>query len=154
MTFLLFQMGGDRYALEAGRVAEVLPRIALKKIPTAAPGIAGVLDYHGAAVPVVDLSAMVLGQPAPPSLSTRILLLRYGGESGPEHLLGVLVAQATETLRRELSDFQPPGVTTPAARFLGPVTNDARGLIQRVELEQLLTPAAREQLWQQAAETA
>jgi chemotaxis-related protein WspB len=151
MTFLLFQLGKDRYALEARRVAEVLPPVALKKIPAAAPGIAGVLNYHGSPVPVVDLGAMALGQPARARLSTRILLVRYAAGTGPEQFLGLLAEQATETLRREPADFQPAGVTSPDTPFLGPVTTDSRGLIQRVELEQLLTPAAREQLWQTAA---
>ena len=99
MTFLLFQLGKDRYALEARRVAEVLPPVALKKIPAAAPGIAGVLNYHGSPVPVVDLGAMALGQPARARLSTRILLVRYAAGTGPEQFLGLLAEQATELLQ-------------------------------------------------------
>ena len=35
MLFLLFQMGKDRYALEASRVVEVVPMLALNQLPQA-----------------------------------------------------------------------------------------------------------------------
>ncbi len=35
MLFLLFQLGKDRYVLEAARVIEVLPLMDLKQIPEA-----------------------------------------------------------------------------------------------------------------------
>src|SRR5690606_32186615 len=64
MLFLLFELDGDRYALPARDVVEVLPLVALKQIPDAPPGVAGVMDYRGHAVPVLDLSALVAGRPA------------------------------------------------------------------------------------------
>jgi chemotaxis-related protein WspB len=154
MILLLFQLGPDRYALDASRVAEVLPWVGLKQIPQAAPGVAGVFNYHGAPVPVVDLSAMALGRPARRSLSTRLVLVRYQAESGTPRLIGLLVEQATETLRRNPGDFRPAGVSSPDAPYLGPVTNDERGIIQWVEVERLLKPEVRSQLWQQAEEVA
>ena len=41
MLFLLFRLGHDRYALEARRVVEVVPLLALKKIPQAPRGVVG-----------------------------------------------------------------------------------------------------------------
>jgi len=35
MLFLLFQLAKDRYALDAGQVAEVLPWVGIKQIPQA-----------------------------------------------------------------------------------------------------------------------
>ena len=45
MLFLLFELGRDRYALDALQVAEVLPLLALKEMPLAPPGVAGLLNY-------------------------------------------------------------------------------------------------------------
>ena len=149
MIYLLFQIGSDRYAIEAARVAEVLPPVSLKTVPAAATGIAGVLDYHGTPVPVVDLRAMTLREPTRARLSSRLLLVRYGSDAARARLLGLLAEQATETIRREPAEFQPAGVSPADAPFLGPVTSDARGLIQRIEPDQLLTAEVRAQLWQQ-----
>ena len=150
MIFLLFTIGKDRYALEAGRVVEVLPRAELKKVPQTPAGIAGVLNYYGAPVPVVDLSAMALGIPAKESMSTRLLVVRY-----EEHLLGILAEMATETVRLTPEDFVDPGVSaSPGAPYLGPVAHlpapagAPRRIVQRVEVEKLLTPETRERLWQ------
>ncbi|MEI7728815.1 MAG: chemotaxis protein CheW [Verrucomicrobiota bacterium] len=151
MIFLLCQIGNDRYALEIRHVVEVLPRVHLKQIPQAARGIAGVFNYHGEPVPVVDLAAMALDLPARASLCTRLLVVQYPVAEGRTGLLGLLAEHATDTLRREPSDFQPPEVSPPQAPYLGPVTSDERGLIQWLKLEQILPPSVRDQLWQQAA---
>ncbi|MCX6967680.1 MAG: chemotaxis protein CheW [Verrucomicrobia bacterium] len=152
MVYLLFQIGADRYALQAAAITAVEPLVRLKHIPQAAAGVAGVADYHGQPVPVVDLSAMALGTPAQASLSTRLVLVQYRCPDGEERLLGLLAEKATETARYEKCDFQDPGVTAEAAPYLGPVIRDARGLVQRVEIARLLTPEVREALWKQAEE--
>ena len=150
MTFILFQIGADRYALEIRRVAEVLPRVKLKVIPQAAAGIAGVFNYHGRPTPVVDLTALVLNRPAATSLSTRLLVVHFPAADGTIRLLGLLAEQATGTVRFESQDFREPGVTATGTPYLGPVASDARGLVQRVDLEKLLPAAVCGQLWQQA----
>lgn len=149
MLFLLFQLGEDRYALEAGQVTEVLPLVSLKQIPQAPPAVAGVFDFRGQPVPVVDLSHMALGRPAHRRLSTRIILVHYSDAQGEPRLLGLIAERVTETIRRDPSDFVTTGVALDAAPYLGPVARDARGLIQRVEVAQLLTPAVRDLLFQQ-----
>jgi chemotaxis-related protein WspB len=149
MLFLLFELGEDRYALDARRIAEVLPLVRIKRIPRAPEGVAGVIDYHGSPVPVIDLSLLALGRPARQRLSTRIVVVRY--PDGGDHLLGLIAERASETLRREPSDFSDSGVTSEAAPYLGPVTRDGRGLVQRVEVERLLPAAVRERLFRPEA---
>ncbi len=154
MISLLFQIGAERYAIEAGCVVEVLPRVKLKAIPQAAAAVAGVFNYHGSPVPVIDLSAMALDRPACDSLSTRLIVVRYCAADGRQKWLGLLAEMATETARYQRSDFQEAGASAAGSPYLGPVVSDARGIIQRVEVERLLSPEAREALWQQAGEAA
>ena len=149
MLFLLFQLGNDRYALEAGQVAEVLPLVSLKRIPQAPPAVAGVFDFRGEPVPVVDLSQLALGHPARYRLSTRIILAHYPDGNADQRLLGLIAERVTETIRRDPLDFVASGVDLDAAPYLGPVATDARGLIQRVDVDQLLTSAVRDLLFQQ-----
>lgn len=139
MLFLLFQLGADRYALAARDVVEVLPLLALKAVPGAPRGVAGLIDYRGTAVPAIDLSALVLGRPAAQRVSTRLLLARYTPRAGGERLLALMAERATEMLRREPTDFHPAAVQGEHARYLGPVLSDPSGLIQRVEVNALLT---------------
>lgn len=149
MHFLLFQLGKDRYVLDVGQVAEVLPLVRLKQIPQAPLGVAGVFDFRGDPVPVIDLSQLAMGHPAQRRLSTRIILAHYPDDNGEKHLLGLIAERVTETIRREPSDFVVTGVDNDDAPYLGPVATDARGLIQWVQVDQLLTPAVRSLLFKQ-----
>lgn len=153
MLFLLFQLGGDRYALDAGQVVEVLPLVALKALPGAARGVAGLLDYRGTAVPVVDLAALALGTAAAARVSTRLLIVRYPSPAGDKRLLGLLAERTTETIKRDPADFQPIGVANGGAPYLGPVLHDPRGLIQRVEIGELLDAELRAVLFPETCQT-
>ncbi len=153
MLFLMFQLGRDRYVLDTGQVAAVLPLLATKQLPGAPAGVAGAISYRGRPVPVVDLALLALGRPAEPRLSTRIILLRYPSGPGSDDLLGLLVEQAVETIERDQADFATSGVEAGMPPYLGPVASDERGLIQWVRGEALLTPEIRDILFRrQAAE--
>ncbi len=152
MLFILFHLGNDCYALDAARVAEVLPLVQVKKIPRAPAGVAGVFTYRGSPVPVLDLSEIALGRPSHARLSTRLLLVYYPDETGAKRLLGLIAEKATETLRREPGDFVASGVRSDGASYLGPVAHNARGLIQWVEVDKLLPAAVREALFRQVME--
>ncbi len=154
MLFLIFGLGDDRYALEAGSVVEVLPRLEVKKIPHAAAGLCGVFNYHGTPVPLIDLSELALRQPCQAWMSTRIIVVNYLGEAGETHLLGLLAEQACETLRRLSGEFRDSGVTVHDAPYLGPVTIEDGRPIQLVEIEHLLTVETRRQLFQTSLELA
>ena len=149
MLFLLFQIGDDQYALPAGRVAEVIPLVLLKGLPQALPGMAGLLNYRGAPVPVADLSALLLGPPTVPRLSSRIILVRYPSENG-SHLLGLMAERVVRTLRREEHEFTPAGVAVDSAPCLGPVTQEGENLIQRIEIESLLPREVQSVLFREA----
>src|SRR4051812_41962294 len=138
MLFLLFQLGKDRYALDASQVAEVLPLVNIKKLPQSPPGIAGAFSYRGTPTPVLDLSEFALGKPAQARLSTRLILVHYPTHNGKAELLGLIAEKATETLRRDVTEFTDAGVTNDNTPYLGPVTTDSRGIIQWIELNRLL----------------
>jgi len=140
MLFLLFELGTERYALDAGQVVAVLPRLGVKEIPHAPPAVAGLCHYRGSPAPVIDLGQLALGRPCANRLSTRIVLVHFPDPAHGPHLLGLLAERATETLRCDEGDFVPAGVRIDAASYLGPVIADARGLIQRIEVRHLLPP--------------
>jgi chemotaxis-related protein WspB len=132
-------------------VVEVLPLVRYKGIPHAPAYIAGAFTYRGEPVPLIDLSALCLGQPSRVLMSTRIILVRYQEPGGEVHLLGLLAEQATEMIRRQPEEFAETGVAVDSAPYLGPVTTDVRGLIQRVEIDRLLPAEVRDQLFRQPA---
>ena len=133
MLFLQFQIGPDRYALEASRVVEVIPLLGLKKIPHAPRGVAGMFNYRGEVVPALDLTALTTGQPAAERLSTRILVVRTSVAGRGSRLLGLIAERATSTMRKEEHDFVDPRLTPGSASYLGPVLLDDQGVIQWIQ---------------------
>ena len=152
MLFLLFQLGKNRYALDIAQVAEVLPWVTITPLPRSPPEVAGVFNYRGAPVPVIDLCQLTLDRPARRLLSTRVVVMHYADESGAERLLGLIAEGATETLRCDPARFCASGVGTAAAGALGPVALDEQGVVQRVDLNGLLPASVRKLLFQQTAE--
>lgn len=149
MLFLVFQLGKDRYAIDAHQVIEILHLVNLKQIPRAPAGVAGVFDYHGASVPLIDLAELALGKPSRQWMSTRIILVKYRGEAGETHVLGLLAEQATETLRRNDEEFTDAGLAVTDTPYLGNVTTDAEGIVQRIEIQNLLSEDVRDQLFRE-----
>jgi chemotaxis-related protein WspB len=153
MLFLLFQIGQDRYALEARRVVEVIPLLGLKKIPQAPRGVAGLFNYRGEAVPALDLSELTTGQPAAEKLSTRIVIIRSEFGARGSRLLGLIAEHATATLRKDPNAFVDPGLTPGSAPYLGPVLLDEHGVIQWVQEQKLLPEPLRQLLFAPGALT-
>jgi chemotaxis-related protein WspB len=144
MLFVLFRLGNDRYAMPASRVVEVVPLMALKRLPQAPPGLAGILNYRGRPVPVVDLCELALGHPASEQLSTRILITYHSDAEGENRLLGLVAEHATEILRKEAQDFAETGVHLGAAPYLGPVLMDPQGPVQWIDEQRLLPEPVRD----------
>lgn len=98
MLCLLLNAGNDCYALDVRQVVEVLPAVALARLPAAPPHVVGLLNYHGVPAPVVDLCSLTLGRACQTRLSTRIVLLRDAPDSSAGSLLGLRAEAVTETL--------------------------------------------------------
>jgi chemotaxis-related protein WspB len=147
MLFIQFQIGSDRYALEARSVVEVIPLLGLKQIPQTPRGVAGLFNYRGEAVPALDLVMMTTGQPAAERLSTRIIVVRLDLNGLGPRLVGVIAEHATGMLRRNPEEFVNTGITPGTAPFLGPVLLDDQGVIQWVQEQKLLPEKMRRQLF-------
>lgn len=145
MLFLLFQLDQNRYALDVREVAAVLPLVSLARMPQSPPEVAGILNYRGAPVPVIDLCQLLLGRSAQSRLHTRIVLVDYPDDSGGSNLLGLIAERATETVQRDPGEFVSSGVTVPSQ---GMVATDADGLTQWITVKQLLPTALSGLLFQ------
>jgi chemotaxis-related protein WspB len=143
MLFVLFHLGKDRYALEARRVVEIVPLLALKKFPQAPRGVAGMFIYRGHPVPALDLCQLALGRPAAEHFSTRIIIVNHSPQPGAEHLIGLIAERATETMRRAENDFVNTAVRVASDQFPGPMLTDEHGVIQLLSPEKLLHESVR-----------
>ncbi|HZZ11961.1 MAG TPA: chemotaxis protein CheW [Paraburkholderia sp.] len=152
MLFILFTLDNERYVIDATQVERLMPltpQSPPKTIPGAPAWVAGVLDYEGAPLPVIDLPALALGRPAAQLMSTRVVLVRYP-LAGTVRLLALLLEGATRTIRLNADAFQNAGIDMPHVRYLGPVARDADGLVQWIRVEHLLPDHVKALLFPEA----
>ena len=140
MLVMLFSIGDDRYALPAAEVFEITPVLKLKKIPSAPNYVAGLCNFRGKPIPVLDLCALAQGIACQILLSTRMIVVNYILDNGSVKALGLLAEHATETAFINEADLQQPGVKTQNTPYLGKVTIRSGELVQMVEVDDLLTP--------------
>lgn len=148
MLLIIFHAGSQRYGLPSAEVSHVLPLAGLRAVPHAENGMAGLLSLHGDSVPVLDLSLLLTGKAAPSLLSTRIMLVRFPAHDGVTRDLGLLAEHVTGTATIDPTKLTEPGYTPEHASYLGPVWQDAQGMIQIVKVEKLIPPEVQARLFQ------
>lgn len=142
--FLMFELDGERYALDAADIEEVLPLAATKAVPGAPEWIAGLLMRSGQPVPVIDVPMLALGRRAHALRSTRLVMVRYRtGPIGRGRVIGLIVERATQTLRIDRTTFHASGVSTARTRWLGRVANTPDGIVQQVSVADMIDDVAR-----------
>src|SRR5262245_32987051 len=147
MLYLLLEVAGQQYAVEAARVVEVLPLVQVTVVPRAPTEVAGIFSFRGRPVPLIDLRRLTLRRPARPKFSTRIILMSDTGGDGSDRLIGLIAERVTETTRREPDEFRDTGFLNPATPYLGGVASTATGLVQRLDVDRLLPEATRDMLF-------
>jgi len=145
MLFIVFKAGNANYALEARQVIEVVPLVTLRACPGAPAYIAGLANYRGTGVPIVDLGRLVGGAPSAVYLSTRIILTPYTGGDNQQRIVGLLAESVTNTVERDEADFGQNNVAVPGTSGLGKLAVSGTGFIQRVVVERLV-PKELEQI--------
>jgi chemotaxis-related protein WspB len=153
MLLLMLRVADDLYGIRAGRVAEVVPRVALRPLPHAPELLAGLFDYRGRVVPVVDLGLLMGRRAARDRLSTRIVVVDAAPEhAGARHLLGLVAEQVSDVKRFDDAQVVFPPMGLEQAPYLGALVRADDGLAQVIEVDRVLTPALRAALFGVQAE--
>lgn len=134
---MLFHLGETMYTMKCDRVREVAPIVKLKEVPHAPDYVAGLFNYRGVIVPVIDLRMLIQGEPCEMRMSTRVILVDYVKEDNTPYILGLMAERVTETARREESDFVAPGLQMQEAPYLGSLMMEEKEMIQYVDLDLL-----------------
>ena len=150
MQAVIFHVGPERFAIDTRSIVEVIPGVAARPIPAAHEALVGVIDYRGHVVPVLDLCRLFGRGDCPVRMSNRILMCDVAssgaasdedeGRREPE-LLGVLAEDVTRVavLDPEAAGTHP-GPETPGVGGLGRILRDGGGLLQLVEVGEIIPP--------------
>ena len=115
---VVFELGGESYGVEIGRVQEIIRPPAITAVPRAPEYVEGVINLRGRIIPVVNLRHR-FGLPwAERDRASRIVVLDSEGNT-----VGVAVDGVSEVLRVPQAAVEPPGAT-----LAGPDTIHLRGI--------------------------
>ncbi|PQO88284.1 chemotaxis protein [Massilia phosphatilytica] len=136
MKTMVFHIGRERYALPLASVLRVLPVARLKALPGAPHFVPGLLDLHGEAIPVIDLSRLAGTPPDAVRYDTRILLVEIDA-AGRRRRLGLKAERVVgvASIDGALADA---GVAS--APWLGQVAPAVDGMLQLLDPDRLLAP--------------
>jgi chemotaxis-related protein WspB len=136
MKMMVFHIGRERFALPLASVLRVLPVARLKALPGAPHFVPGLLDLHGEALPVIDVSRLAGTPPDAVRYDTRILLIDVYA-AGRARRLGLKCERVAGVAAID-GPLAEAGVA--CAPWLGQVAPDALGMLQLLDPARLLAP--------------
>ena len=138
MLYLIFKAGENQYALETAGVLRVVPYVRLRPYPGAPVYIAGILNFRGGPVVVIDLGLLMNNTPCRRFLSTRIILAAHTSPGGKRILLGLLAEDITTLVKKDHADLMENVLNTPGIKYLGRMFRDDERLVQLVKIEEIV----------------
>jgi len=144
MLVLMCEAAGNRFAVDARQVVEVVARVRLQSVATAPDWLAGVCVYRGQVTSVVDLSSIVACKPSPVRWANRIIMVRLSEEDTSLRCGLIVEKVAIGQLASDRAKQDAP----PAAGVSqwGPLLLDASGMFQLLELPRLFSAERRQAL--------
>ena len=137
MLVLLFYLGDTMYTMKCEKVREVAPMVKLKEVPHTPDYFAGLFNYRGIVVPVIDLRCLIQNQPCKMRLSTRIILVDYLKGDHTPYIIGLMAERVTEAVRKSEDAFVSHGLSMNDAPYLGGFVMEDREMIQYLDLDLL-----------------
>ena len=127
-SFVVFQLGGEGYALEVMRVQEVLDMQSLTEVPGGPKSLLGVINLRGHVVPVYDLRMQFGLTKGSKSVHAPCVLIVELSTAEDNQITGLLVDRVSDVL-----EFTPEEVQPAPQLGLGKATPFVRGLIRHQE---------------------
>lgn len=122
------------------RIIEVVPLVTLRKIPFSEEYVAGLMNYRGRPVPVIDLCYLTGGRPCAAKYSTRIILVSYPVENKQDAILGLIAEEVTETIKSRLVEAPNSAVIIDEPLFQARSQFDLYEMVRWFDLKQMLPP--------------
>lgn len=133
-----FQMGSDKFAIDIGKIHEIIKPLPITMVPDIPPGYAGMVHLRDQVVVIADLHTR-FGIPAPEvGKESRIIVLEGG-----ERRVGVLVDSVSKVVRLSDSMIEPPpafsnGISIEYINGVGKLNGD---LMTILDIERLFPEA-------------
>ncbi len=131
MSMLLFYVGENRYAVDNQCIVKIIPRVFLKKMPYAPPYLAGLLNWEGKPIPIVNFCHLIEQREACEAFHTRIILIKAPHDA---LYVGIMGEKVIDIANVKASQFSETGFYLSHFPYLSGVYNDQNGIIQKLDV--------------------
>ena len=135
--FLQFSINDQRFAIATKTIAEITPMVELTRVPKTEPYIAGLYNYRGTMLPVIDVSKLLFDSEHDMRICTRILIMQNPSNLNIQNV-GLIVEQANKTISCDTSKFTEHKLSENMADYVGQIIHDEQGEIQVVDIDKLI----------------
>jgi purine-binding chemotaxis protein CheW len=141
MQLVTFEVAGNRYALPAAGVRELLRAVLPSPLPKAVPFVEGVIDVRGTIVPVVEIRSR-FGLPPKALAPSDHLILSDAGD----RVVALRVDRVLDLVELDTADVTSVERQVPTARHIEGVARLPEGLAVIYDLSTFLSAAERDAL--------
>jgi purine-binding chemotaxis protein CheW len=138
---LTFSVGGQRFAIEAGQVVEVVRAVHLARLPKAPAVLEGLIDWRGAVASVLDIRLRFRLPAKPIEATDHIVIARANAR-----LVGIRVDCALGVVAVPEQAIEAIGGIAPASDYLAGVVKLPDGLLLIHDLATFLSAAETDAL--------
>lgn len=103
-SYVLFDLAGERFAIDVSGVLEILPEYRLTKVPHALPFVKGVMNFRGSVVPVIDMG-LRLYERNHTGEQPMVMIVETDGSNG-KRLLGLQVDGVMDVIQFRFTDIR------------------------------------------------
>jgi purine-binding chemotaxis protein CheW len=145
---LVFEVAGQRLGLPVKQVVQIIEMVDISPLPAGPDYVAGVIDFHGRVIPVIDLRRRFRWPAEPYTLRTPIVIGRLDGCVAGLVVDGVRGVVDLSAGQVQLATQIVPSALGPAAQFVSAVGRLDDGLVLILQPSALLSRQEQETLVQ------
>src|SRR5687768_2989210 len=108
MLFVIIGMDQDKYAIPACDIIEIAASARIKNVTGTSRSVAGLIEYRGRVIPLLDLGELCRGVASVETPTTRILIVRAKSNGS---LVGIRAERVTSTARIDDGMFETVAVS-------------------------------------------
>jgi chemotaxis-related protein WspB len=138
MIILPFKIAGDNFCIDITHIVEVIPVVRIIDVPGVPVYIAGLINYRGEVIPLVNIGEFFSKSKINYFLSTRIIIIDNKANKLKSKFVGILAEQATETMSINQNLLKDTGFSENSDLLVDKIYQSNDLIIKHLNLEKLL----------------
>ena len=139
VLYIQISIDHDDFIIPCDKVGTIIPNVKIQYLPGAADFMAGIVNYHGNTVPVIDITMLLKKRTSKNFLSTRIILLNNDEMLPNSSVCGILAENVTEVVKLNTQfDNDSMQIKPIYSMYVDAVFNHKNTVLQKLNMDVVL----------------